>query len=108
MRVLAFTTSDAFLDAWGILLLVTAIVTVVLVVLLWRLCSVAFTINRRSAEAAAAADQIRQNSEHAAGLAETLRVAGELLEVAHTVEAHGVLLEKVLTRYLSQQQAARR
>jgi hypothetical protein len=34
-------------------------------------------------------------------------VAGELLEVARTVEAHGVVLEKVLTRYLPQQVARR-
>jgi len=31
-----------------------------------------------------------------------------LLEVARTVEAHGVVLERVLTRHLPQQQVARR
>ncbi|MGH8305095.1 MAG: hypothetical protein ACRETG_05740 [Steroidobacteraceae bacterium] len=107
MRVLAFVTSDAFLDAFGILLLVTAVVTVWVIVMLWRLCAVAFRVNAHAAEAAEAAAQIRANSEPAAQLAETLRVAGELLEVARTVEGHGVVLEKVLTRYLPQQPAAR-
>ncbi len=108
MRVLAFAPSDAFLDAWGILLLLTAVVTVPLVVVtLWRLCAVAFRVNARAAEAAQAAPRIRVNSEQAAQLAETLRLAGELLEVARTVEEHGVVLEKVLTRYLPGQQGVR-
>lgn len=109
MRVLAFVPSDAFLDAWGLFLLLVAVVIVpVLLVLLGRLIKVAMKINAHAANAAAAAAQIRANSDPAAQLAETLRVAGELLEVARTVEAHGVVLEKVLTRYLPQQQAARR
>jgi hypothetical protein len=109
MRLLAFVPSDAFLNAWGIFLLVVAVVIVpVLLVLLVRLIAVAMKINRHAAHAAAAAAQIRANSEPAAQLAETLRVAGELLEVARTVEAHGVVLEKVLTRHLPQKQAARR
>jgi hypothetical protein len=109
MRVLAFVPSDGFLNAWGIFLLVVAVVIVpVLLVLLARLIAVAMKINRHAALAAAAAAQIRANSEPAAQLAETLRVAGELLEVARTVEAHGVVLEKVLTRHLPQKQAARR
>ena len=109
MRLLAFIPSDTFLNLWGIFLLVVAVVIVpVLLVLLARLISVALTINRHAAAAASAAASIRENSEPAAQLAETLRVAGELLEVARTVEAHGVVLEKVLTRHLPQQQAARR
>lgn len=109
MRMLAFVPSDAFLNAWGIFILLVAVVIVpVVLVLLARLISVAMKINHHAAEAAAAAKQIRANSEPAAQLSETLRVAGELLEVARTVEAHGVVLEKVLTRYLPQQRAARR
>ena len=109
MRLLAFVPSDAFLNAWGIFLLVVAVVIVpVLLVLLARLILVAMKINRHAARAAAVAAQIRDNSEPAAQLAETLRVAGELLEVARTVETHGVVLEKVLTRHLPQKQAARR
>jgi len=109
VRVLAFVPSDAFLNAWGIFLLVVAVVIVpVVLVLLARLIAVALKINHHAAAAAAAASQIRANSEPAAQLAETLRVAGELLEVARTVEAHGVVLEKVLTRYLPQHQPVRR
>jgi flagellar basal body-associated protein FliL len=108
MRVLAFVPSDAFLNAWGIfLLLVTVVIVPVVLLLLARLIATAMTINRHAAAAARAAAQIRANSEPAAQLAETLRVAGELLEVARTVEAHGVVLEKVLTRYLPQQVARR-
>jgi hypothetical protein len=109
VRVLAFVPSDAFLNAWGLFLLFVAVIIVpVVLVLLARLISVALKITAHAAEAAAAAKQIRANSEPAAQLSETLRVAGELLEVARTVEAHGVVLEKVLTRYLPQQRAARR
>ncbi|HEY2702350.1 MAG TPA: hypothetical protein VGL20_01545 [Candidatus Dormibacteraeota bacterium] len=109
MGLLAFVPSDAFLNAWAIfLLVVTVLIVPVLLVLLARLIAVALKINRHAAAAAAAAAQIRANSEPAAQLAETLRVAGELLEVARTVEAHGVVLEKVLTRHLGQTQGARR
>jgi hypothetical protein len=109
MSVLAFIPSDAFLDAWGIFLLLVAVVIVpVVLVLLARLIATAMRINRHAAAAARAAAQIRANSEPAAQLADTLRIAGELLEVARTVEAHGVVLEKVLTRNLPERQAARR
>lgn len=109
MSLVAFVPSDTFLNLWGVFLLVVAVAVVpVLLLLLARLIGVALTINKHAAEAAAASAQIRANSEPAAQLAETLRVAGELLEVARTVEAHGVVLEKVLTRHLPQQQAARR
>ncbi len=107
MGLLAFVPSDGFLVAWEIFLLAVAVLIVpVLLLLLARLIAVALKINNHAAEAAAASAQIRANSEPAAQLAETLRVAGELLEVARTVEAHGVVLEKVLTRHLGQ--AARR
>jgi hypothetical protein len=109
MRLLAFTPSDGFLLAWEIFLLAVVVLIVpTLLVLLTRLIAVAVKINRNAVAAAAAAKEIRANSEPAAQLAETLRVAGELLEVARTVEAHGVVLERVLTRHLPQQQAARR
>ena len=109
MGLLAFVPGDGFLLAWGLFLLaVTVLIVPVLLVLLARLIAVALKINKHAADAAAAAAQIRGNSEPAAQLAETLRVAGELLEVARTVEAHGVVLEKVLTRHLPQQQTARR
>jgi hypothetical protein len=109
MRLLAFTPSDGFLLAWEIFLLAVVVLIVpTLLVLLARLISVAVKINRNAVAAAAACKEIRANSEPAAQLAETLRVAGELLEVARTIEAHGVVLERVLTRHLPQQQAARR
>ncbi|MBV8992533.1 MAG: hypothetical protein JO287_02260 [Pseudonocardiales bacterium] len=108
MRLLAFTPSDGFLLAWGIFLLVVVVVIVpTLLVLLLRLITVAAKINANANAAAAAAKEIRANSEPAAQLAETLRIAGELLEVARTVEAHGVVLERVLTRNLPQQAARR-
>jgi hypothetical protein len=108
MGLLAFTPGDGFTLAWGIFLLAVVVLIVpLLVVLLARLIAVAMTINRSAAAAAAAAKEIRANSEPAAQLAETLRIAGELLEVARTVEAHGVVLERVLTRNLPQQAARR-
>ena len=78
MRVLAFVPSDAFLNAWGLYLLLVAVLIVpVVLVLLARLIATAMTINRHAASAAAAAAQMRANSEPAAQLAETLRVAGD-------------------------------
>jgi hypothetical protein len=108
MGLLAFTPGDGFILAWEIFLLAVVVLIVpFILVLLIRLIGVAAKINSNAVAAAAAAKEIRANSEPAAQLAETLRIAGELLEVARTVEAHGVVLERVLTRNLPQQAARR-
>ena len=99
MRVFAFTPGDGFLASWEVFLLAVFLIAVpVLAPLLARLVLVAVRIKRNAEAAAAAALEISGNTACAAHLAETLQIGGELVEVARIIEAHGVVLGRVLTR----------
>ena len=89
-------TDTELTTAWLIGLGVTAVVVLLAAVLLLRVLQAARSILGHGAEALAAAEEIARDTQVIWALAETNRVAGQILETAERIEENGGVIATAL------------